>query len=73
MKPTCHQINDYWEGFILELNDQVYDRIVKLCNEGNAFIEKGKDDKAIESYIALWIWFRCRRPIGKQVHGFIQH
>ncbi|MGG2016525.1 tetratricopeptide repeat protein [Bacillus sp. S10(2024)] len=36
----------------MELNDQVYDRIVKLCNEGNAFVEKGKGDKAIESYIA---------------------
>lgn len=36
----------------MELNDQVYDRIVRLCNEGDAFVEKGKDDKAIESYIA---------------------
>ncbi|MCM2976012.1 tetratricopeptide repeat protein [Priestia aryabhattai] len=36
----------------MALNDQVYDQIVKLCNEGNAFVEKGKDDKAIESYIA---------------------
>lgn len=52
MKPTCHQINNYWEEFILELNDQAYDQIVKLCNEGNAFVEKGKDDKAIESYMA---------------------
>ncbi len=45
-------VNNYWEGFVLALNDQVYDQIVKLCNEGNAFVEKGKDDKAIESYIA---------------------
>lgn len=36
----------------MELNDQVYDQIVRLCNEGDAFVEKGKDDKAIESYIA---------------------
>ena len=35
----------------MELNDQVYDRIVRLCNEGDTFVEKGKDDKAIESYI----------------------
>ena len=57
----------------MELNDQVYDRIVRLCNEGDAFVEKGKDDKAIEAISLLWIWFRYRRPIGKQVHGFIQH
>lgn len=34
----------------MELNDQVYDQIVKLCNEGNIFVEKGENDKAIESY-----------------------
>lgn len=45
-------VNNYWEGFVLALNDQVYDQIVKLCSEGNAFVEKGKDNKAIESYIA---------------------
>ncbi|MEC1180061.1 tetratricopeptide repeat protein [Metasolibacillus meyeri] len=36
----------------MELNDQVYDQIVKLCNEGNAFVEQGKDDKAIEIFRA---------------------
>ncbi|MCM3356803.1 tetratricopeptide repeat protein [Psychrobacillus sp. MER TA 171] len=34
----------------MELNDQVYDQIVHLCNEGNAYVEKGQVEKAIESY-----------------------
>lgn len=46
-------MSKFIEGeLILELNDQVYDHIVQLCNEGNTFVEKGKNDKAIESYIA---------------------
>ncbi|WP_342559050.1 hypothetical protein [Metasolibacillus sp. FSL K6-0083] len=36
----------------MELNDQLYDEILKLCNDGNTFVEKGEDDKAIESYNA---------------------
>ncbi|EIT83758.1 hypothetical protein A374_18751 [Fictibacillus macauensis ZFHKF-1] len=36
----------------MELNDHVYDRIVDLCNEGNAFVEKGKNNQAIESFVA---------------------
>ena len=51
-------VNNYWEGFVLALNDQVYDQIVKLCSEGNAFVEKGKDNKAIAS--CSLVFGRCR-------------
>ncbi|MCY8232264.1 tetratricopeptide repeat protein [Priestia endophytica] len=34
----------------MELNDKVYNQIVQLCDIGNALIEKGQVDKAIESY-----------------------
>ncbi|MEK4628252.1 MAG: tetratricopeptide repeat protein [Solibacillus sp.] len=34
----------------MELNDQVYDQIVELCNAGNAMAEKGIYDKAIKYY-----------------------
>ncbi len=52
MKPICHQINNHLEGLKLELDDQVYEQILKLCEEGNTLTEKGQIIKAIESYTA---------------------
>ncbi|MFJ6268343.1 tetratricopeptide repeat protein [Lysinibacillus xylanilyticus] len=36
----------------MELDDQVYDQIVQLCKRGNALVENGQIEKAIENYIA---------------------
>ncbi|TKI59747.1 hypothetical protein FC756_20445 [Lysinibacillus mangiferihumi] len=36
----------------MELNDQVYDQIVQLCNEGNIFVERGQIANALDSYLA---------------------
>jgi len=36
----------------LELNDQVYDQIVQLCNEGNTFVKSGQITNALGSYLA---------------------
>ncbi|MFJ7405398.1 MULTISPECIES: hypothetical protein [unclassified Lysinibacillus] len=36
----------------MELNDQVYDQIVQLCNEGNTFVKSGQITNALGSYLA---------------------
>ncbi|KMY31484.1 hypothetical protein ACZ11_04410 [Lysinibacillus xylanilyticus] len=36
----------------MELDDQVYDQIVQLCERGNTLVENGQIEKAIEHYIA---------------------
>lgn len=36
----------------MELDDQVYDQIVQLCERGDALVENGQNEKAIESFIA---------------------
>ncbi|MBD8035082.1 tetratricopeptide repeat protein [Solibacillus merdavium] len=35
----------------MELDDQVYNRIVELCNKGNVFVENEQNEKAIEIYL----------------------
>lgn len=36
----------------MELDDQLYERILELCKEGNVLTERGEIIKAIESYTA---------------------
>lgn len=35
----------------MELEDKVYEKIVKLCEKGDSLVEEGKNEKAVSTYL----------------------
>ncbi|GGA28705.1 hypothetical protein GCM10011384_17690 [Psychrobacillus lasiicapitis] len=55
----------------MELQDELYERIVIICSQGDDLVNSFDLENAIQMYLKAL--FPNLNIIGKQVHGFTQH